>query len=243
MPAMLDGKGNVVVPDRVSVYYKRRPATDPYCTTAGESCVGLPRGLRYIFGWDQGRSSEPQPENSAKFNFKCIADDRPVTPAHPNMVEPTKVCGPGQQLSATISTPLCWDGVNLDSPDHRSHMADMQRNASTNYESKCPVTHPYILPQFTLSAIYSIELGDEPTGWHLASDHMLPTMVPGASFHSDWFGAWEDTVLRRWEANCIDKMLDCSDGDIGDGQIMTRNKYYPYGKAQPRLVPIPTGGH
>jgi hypothetical protein len=31
MPAMLDGKGNVVRPNFVAIYYKRRPASDPKC--------------------------------------------------------------------------------------------------------------------------------------------------------------------------------------------------------------------
>ena len=40
MPAMLDGKGNVVRPDHVTIYYKRRPASDPKCS------LPKPSGLR-----------------------------------------------------------------------------------------------------------------------------------------------------------------------------------------------------
>ena len=235
MPAMLDGRGNVVRPDWVSIYYKRRPASDPWCRTAGKGCVGIPRGLRFVFGWDQTRPSEPQPENNTRFNFKCVAGWSPTTPAHPDMVEPMKACRAGQWLSASISSPDCWNGVDLDSPDHRSHLANMARGV-------CPATHPWIIPQFTMGISYSIEAGDDPTAWSLASDHMLPaaTRRAGASFHSDYFEAWEDSVRLRWEAGCIDKMLNCSDGDLGDGAIMARGKHYPPAKASPRLVPIPT---
>ena len=65
MPAMLDGKGNVVRPDYVSIYYKQRPATDPVVSDPTNPkylgrAVPLPNGLRYIFGWDPtGTSDSP----------------------------------------------------------------------------------------------------------------------------------------------------------------------------------------
>lgn len=240
MPAMLDGKGRVVRPDFVSIYYKRRPASDPFCTKAGKRCVGIPRGLRFVFGWDQTRPSEPQPENNKLFNFKCVQGWSPVTAAFPDMVEPMKTCKPGQWLSATISTPQCWNGVDLDSKNHRSHLADMVRSRSAG-QLTCPATHPWIIPQFTMGVAYSIAVGDDPSAWSLSSDHMLPasTRRAGASFHSDYFEAWQEEIRLRWEAGCLDNMLNCSDGDLGDGQIMARGRRYPSGKASPRLVPVP----
>ena len=240
MPAMLDGKGNVVRPDFVSIYYKRRPASDPYCATAAKGCVGIPRGLRFVFGWDQTRPSERQPQNNRLFNFKCVKGWTPTTAAFPDMIEPMKACKPGQWLSATIGTPQCWNGVDLDTKDHRSHLSDMVRDRNTG-KNACPSSHPWIIPQFTMGVSYSIEAGDDPTLWTLASDHMVPAALrrPGSTFHSDYFEAWQDEIRLRWEAGCIDKMLNCSDGDLGDGQIMSRGKRYPSGKASPRLVPVP----
>lgn len=240
MPAMLDGKGHVVRPDFVSIYYKRRPKTDPFCTTAAKGCVGIPRGLRFVFGWDQTRPNEPQPENAVHTNFKCVEGWNATTATFRDMVEPMKVCKPGQWLNATISTPECWNGVDLDTPDHRSHLAEMVRDRNTGQVS-CPASHPWVIPQFTMGVGYSIEAGDEPTLWHLSSDHMLPASLhrPGASFHSDYFEGWEEDIRLRWEAGCIDKMLNCSDGDLGDGQLMARGKHYATGRASPRLVAVP----
>ncbi len=65
MPAMLDGKGNVVRPDHVTIYYKRRPISDPKCSlTSGDpkaegNCVPLPNGLRFVFGYDMLTGNEP----------------------------------------------------------------------------------------------------------------------------------------------------------------------------------------
>jgi len=240
MPAMLDGKGNVVRPDFVSIYYKRRPSTDPFCKTAASRCDGIPRGLQFIFGWDQTRPNEPQPENAKLFNFKCVQGWSPTTATFPDMVEVMKVCKPGQWLSAAISTPECWNGVDLATKDHRSHLADMVRDRNSGQLS-CPATHPVIIPRFTMGVGYSIEAGDDPTKWELASDHMLPPALrrAGSTFHSDYWEAWEDEVREMWERGCLDKMLNCSDGDLGTGQAMKRGKHYPPPKASPRLVPIP----
>lgn len=244
MPAMLDGKGNVVRPDFVSIYYKRRPASDPACRTEGKGCVGIPRGLRFVFGWDQTRPAARQPENATYTGFKCVEGWDPVTPTAKDLVEPMKVCKPGQRIFASLASPQCWNGVDLDTPDHRSHLADTRGDGGRSGQVRCPATHPYIIPQFTMTVAYSIEAGDDPTRWELSSDHMLPPALrrPGASFHSDYFEAWEDDIRLRWEAACIDQMLNCSDGDLGDGQIMARGKYYPKAKISPRLVPVPPVG-
>ncbi len=240
MPAMLDGKGNVVRPDFVSIYYKRRPASDPVCKKEGKACVGIPRGLRFIFGWDQTRPAVAQPENAVHTGFKCVEGWEAVTPTAKDMTEPMKICKPGQHIYASLSSPQCWNGIDLDTADHRSHLAE-PRDRGINGQPKCPASHPLIIPQFTMTVAYRIEEGDEPTRWELSSDQMLPAALrrPGASFHSDYFEAWEDDIRLRWEAACIDKMLNCSDGDLGDGQIMARGPHFPKPKVSPRLVPIP----
>ena len=46
----------------------------------------------------------------------------------------------------------------------------------------------------------------------------MADMEPGSTIHADWFGAWEDSVIDLWTANCINKMLNCSGGDLGNGQ-------------------------
>ena len=32
-------------------------------------------------------------------------------------------CPAGNYIQMTVAFPQCWDGVHLDSPDHKSHMA------------------------------------------------------------------------------------------------------------------------
>lgn len=241
LPAMLNGSGGVVIPDYISIYYKRLPASSPLCQKYATACVATPRGLRYVFGWSMTNPAA-QPTGAAYFN----CDGPTAKPGHyPDIVTAAANCPTGNKLGAIINSPNCWDGKNLDSADHRSHMA------YTSYGGwgypKCPATHPYLIPSFTMGVWYTTDDTLDRSGvwdgalksWHLSSDAMpgMP-MRPGSTFHADWFGAWDDGVLARWTANCIDKMLNCNSGDLGDGSVM---KMWPGFKwlANPRVVPVP----
>lgn len=57
---------------------------------------------------------------------------------------PTKICPGG--IRATITFPSCWDGRNLDSPDHRSHVA-YTPNRAVLAGDRCPASHPVRIPQ------------------------------------------------------------------------------------------------
>ena len=63
-------------------------------------------------------------------------------------------------------------------------------------------------------------------------------MKPGTSFHSDWFGAWDDDVMKIWTDNCINKLLNCSGGDLGNGQQMKMFKGFKW-TANPHLAQPP----
>lgn len=231
MPAMMNGRGQIVRPDYVSIYYKRRPKTDPLCAKIGVACVDLPRGLKFIFGYDMlnmgakatgggyfncdGSGMKPTDPNKAK-----------VVPGHyPDIPTAAKNCPLGARLGAVISAPECWDGKNLDSADHRSHVA-YSAYIGQSY-AQCPATHPYVIPTFTLGAWYQVDDTLDHSGtwnglfdsWHLSSDNMpgMP-MKPGTTFHTDWFGAWKDSIMQKWIDNCINRLLNCSGGDLGNGQ-------------------------
>lgn len=237
IPAMLNGHGGVVRPDFVSIYYKRRPASDPKCDQAKDAqaqgkCVPLPRGLRFVFGHNMLNPSQT-PTGAAYWNCQGTG----ANPGHyASLAEARGHCPVGTLIGAVVTAPDCWDGKNLDSPDHRSHMA-YSGYGDWGY-LKCPATHPFVIPAFTLGAWY----GTDATlpDWHLSSDRMpgMADMVAGSSLHSDWFGAWDDATMATWTANCIDKLLNCSDGVLGDGTAIKRPAGFGY-VANPRTVPVP----
>jgi hypothetical protein len=249
MPAMLNGRGSVVRPDFVAIYYKRRPITDPKCSlTSGDpqaegNCVPLPNGLKFVFGYNM---LDPAKTPTGSLYFNCQGTGA-VPGTYPDLVTAAKNCPTGAQIGAVIKAPDCWDGKNLDSPDHRSHVSYGSYGDWGYY--KCPSTHPYVIPAFTLGAWYTVDDTLDRSGtweagktvtWSLSSDTMagMTPSKPGTTFHADWFGAWDNTVMSMWMDNCINKMLNCSGGNLGNGKQMKQYAGFTW-LASPRLVPVP----
>ncbi|NVD45760.1 DUF1996 domain-containing protein [Qipengyuania atrilutea] len=235
IPAMLNGVGQVVMPSHITIYYKRAPQTDEACTTKNK-CIAIPRGLRYVFG----RTMDGL--EGYKGHFKC----RGGGAKYDTIPEVAENCELGGQIGAVLDAPQCWNGTELDSANHRTHMAYRKRDRMTG-EVACPDTHPYEIPTFTLSAWYDVDESLDRTGdmstdlktWYFASDRVegKPAHVSGSTFHADWFGAWDDDVLKQWTDNCIDKLLSCNDGNLGNGQMLQNNELTK--SDTPRLVAVP----
>jgi hypothetical protein len=234
IPSMMNGAGKVVMPDYLAVYYKRIPSTDARCRTFATACVKLPRGLRYIFGYNMLNPASTPTDVYARW-WNC--DGPGATSGHfATIKEAMTRCPAGSRLGATLVAPDCWNGKDLDSPDHRSHMA--YRVEDGYGHAICPRTHPYIIPQFQLGAWYTTDA--TAANWYLSSDRMpgMAAMMPGSTIHADWFGAWEDSILDLWTENCIDKLLSCNSGDLGNGQQIKTLAGYNYG-ARTVLADIP----
>jgi hypothetical protein len=236
MPAMLDGKGNVVRPDYVAIYYKRRPISDPIVSDPNNArfegqAVDLPNGLKFIFGYDMVSGKAP----TGSLYFNC--DGPGATQGHyPSIPAAIATCPAGARIGAVVNAPSCWDGKNLDSPNHRDHVT-YASYGSWGY-AKCPSTHPYVIPDFTLQAWFKIAPGDDLRQWQLSSDAMRPDLPHGSTFHADFFMAWDPTVKKMWHDNCINRKLNCSGGDLGNGKQMKQFAGFSY-NANPRTVPVP----
>lgn len=72
----------------------------------------------------------------------CDASDTSEFPSTP--------CPGG--IRATIIFPSCWDGQNLDSTDHMSHVAYADGGALAG--DQCPETHPVRIPQVMYEIMY-----------------------------------------------------------------------------------------
>ena len=241
MPAMLDGRGHVVVPDYVQVYYKREPDNSPACDPNNSrrygTCIGIPNGIKFISGFDMaaGKAGE------MRGLFKCVAPNgsTALTRDQPNMAGLKAKCVEGGFLEMSIHSGRCWNG-QLDSADHHSHVVKLLRNGGVK---RCPKTHPYYMPQFTISSFYRIRAGDDVGLWSLSSDAMHPDLPRGSTSHFDYFEAWDNSVKDMWVDNCIGRKLNCSGGDLGNGQQLKGAAHPKYGWVNPdRLVPIPQGG-
>jgi hypothetical protein len=115
----------------------------------------------------------------------------------------------------TVSFPQCWDGVNVDSPDHRSHLA-------YPVGTRCPSSHPVALPEVSLQFLYPVTDAEALKRWRLASD--LYSGPAGYSLHADYFFGWDQKVLETWVRLCDVAKKDCAAHMLGDGWIMGEAK-------------------
>merc|ERR1712226_1468517 len=84
--------------------------------------------------------------------------------------------------------PNCWDGVNLDSADHRSHVAYSE---GSDPQGACPASHPVKMIQIRIFTRIKPYTG----GIHVFSDG-------SGLFHSDYFSGWEASFLQTVLDNC-----------------------------------------
>ncbi len=76
--------------------------------------------------------------------------------------------------------PMCWDGVNVDSPDHKSHVSYPDRYNGGD----CPATHPVRLPGLFYEAFYSVDQFPHGQG---TQPFVLANGDPtGYGFHGDF---------------------------------------------------------
>jgi hypothetical protein len=250
-PAMLDGVGNVVKPDFIKLYYKRNANIDPLCSQANTpslgQCVDLANGIRYVFGYNM-KTGEGFANSNVVF-YSCMINDAPpatgATGRYWNLADLAAAgCPIGAQVVIAANSPNCWDGQNLDSADHRSHMA----YASGPYYAPqqwraCVGTgavpgHPYMMPNMEILAYFTVDAN--LAKWHLSSDEMVPGALPGSTFHVDYWEAWSPTIKARWHAACINQALSCGGAAIDNvGAIAGGDMPWPNGFPKHQLVPVP----
>lgn len=117
----------------MTVYYM------PYSAKNNKMTAFKP-GFRMIAG-DPGVKKSNRPS----ICHRCLGNGEGFAPCdNKDTAElPNKFCPKG--IRATIIFPSCWDGKNLDSPDHKSHMA--YSNSGGLGTPNCPSTHPVAVPQ------------------------------------------------------------------------------------------------
>jgi hypothetical protein len=175
----LTQNGVAVKPRSITVYYRMGPNRDEATIQA------FPPGFRVVAG--DAKASAPQVAGLQQpiSWWSCRGEmERSLTPL---------ACEPGQMLNLHVRFPQCWDGVNLDSADHRSHMAYLSRGA-------CPESHPIRVP--ALTAISHYAASGDPSTIALSSGGIY-------SGHADFFNAWDQSVLESKVAECLNAQVRC----------------------------------
>jgi Domain of unknown function (DUF1996) len=144
-------------------------------------------------------------DGTALWGFTCRDEHTDL------LATPPADCTEEEPIAMRVNFPECWDGVNLDSADHRSHMAyrgfDRQQGGLT-----CPDTHPVEIPRLRLNVFLGTT---DPTGITLSSGDV-------GTLHADVFVAWEGEALEDLVAQLDDGTVEPFPGTGTGGAAGTR---------------------
>ncbi|HKP17412.1 MAG TPA: DUF1996 domain-containing protein [Gaiellaceae bacterium] len=174
-PTLVGPGGQAIQPVVATVYYRRHTLTP---------LQAFPDGFRMIAG--NARATSAQGLTVTSWNCG------PQAGVRPQATVPTCPDADRRGLALHVQFPDCWDGINLDSPDHQSHMAYSTRG-------RCPAPHRVALPAIQLNLRYPSAGG---TGLVLASGGQF-------SGHADFFNAWNPQELQRLVNRCLNGLRHC----------------------------------
>jgi len=169
--------GTAIQPLKAAIYYRTQ--------VDGGPVQAFPPGLKLIAG--DSHATAPQSTEIVYYNCHDGADQHHAAVPYD--------CGT-HTIDAHIVFPQCWDGVSLDSPDHKSHVV---YPTSAHGTRTCPVSDPVVLPRLIIRISWPITNGD---GVQLASG-------PAYTLHADFFNAWDVVTQERLVDACINAGVDC----------------------------------
>lgn len=180
-PALLAPDGSVVEPVSFTAYYRALPP--------GGTFVAPPPDLRLIAGYPTTQTG-----TAKKLGYSC-QDTEPLS------ATPIDCTGHAAlYLIANIFFPNCWDGMSTDSADHRSHVV-------YPVSGVCPAGHPVKLPRLSIHIHYPVT---DARGYYLSSD-AEKGVTDGRSLHADLWNTWNQSILERLVAVCVNGATSCLD--------------------------------
>jgi Domain of unknown function (DUF1996) len=181
-----------IIPVRERTYYIGRAGSDVHT---------VPPDLKVL----AGNPSAASVAEASHVSWYC-GGDSPIA-SHPYDCEPYRETS-ADGLVARIDFPGCWDGVNTDSPDHRSHLAYGSRRS-------CPASHPVSIPRIRVRVHYGIWdpcAGARPCAPEDTPEDNLAFRLssgPYYTIHADFWNTWRQAALDHLVATCINAAQAC----------------------------------
>jgi hypothetical protein len=180
-PAMQRADGTLAHARSITTYYAAAGA-DP-AAIAGGKVQPFPTGLRFLFG----NPSSTVLQSTSLIRWHC-------NHANPDQYDHPPTSCPGTEgITVDFNTFPCWDGMHLDTADHKSHMAPA---VVTPGGSGCPADHPVRVPQLQISFAFAADA----VGACPSSDHGIGPC--GRSAHMDLWEA-QDPAVQDQLTRCL----------------------------------------
>ncbi len=215
VPTMIDTRdGTPLAPSTNNIYYKGSYEFQ----AASRLTQPVPAGLRMV----AGNAANTDPNGvGARYACRGTNGENPgwsstITEA---VARAKGTCNPGADFIMSVNFPFCWDGVNLDSPDHASHMSNAVRNPG-DADAHCPADHPVVLPTISYNIHYAVPYTGAAANWRLSSDLYAASLPAGLSGHGDYFMAWDPATMRQFVDNCNKRYRDCHDDLLGNDMTL-----------------------
>ncbi|KAF2085078.1 WSC-domain-containing protein [Saccharata proteae CBS 121410] len=187
-----DNEGNM---GGMAIYYLHRPGPD------NDPIVPFPKGFRMIAGNAMKRAAGSDFASLA-VNHRCIGTDLQFDSL------PDQKCPGGVRVQVTF--PGCWDGKNLDSQNHQSHVAYPKDG---NFDGgRCPSTHPKHIMTLFFEVTYRTDQFDDMWYDEVKQPFVFANGDPtGYGFHGDFINGWDIPTLQKAITNCVDGAISCPD--------------------------------
>jgi hypothetical protein len=173
VPTLYDNTGGAIGFERVTVYYiaseNDADALQPY-----------PLGMKIV----AGNAKAAAPPQNGHFVWSCLASNVSSTI---DFVQ----CPAGSKLELLLDFPDCWNGQDLDSADHKSHM-------SYRVGGACPASHPVAVPRLQLKLRYNSR----------GTPNMRLSSGPAYTIHGDFFNAWQPDAMAD-RMRCLRDYITC----------------------------------
>ena len=201
VPSMIDTKTNTPLVPVYSLWYYKSGYW-----VRNSDIKPPPKGLRMIVGNMKATTAS----GHVSGNYAC-RNSANVTVGSGKSIP---ACAQGNTINSDVEFKQCWDGKNLDSPDHQSHMADIAPGAV------CPASHPVVIPHISLQIGYKVTDASGTQNWRLSSDNYAKSGYnAGYSSHADFVNGWDETFMAGIIKNCIAAGMDCKAHLLGDGRM------------------------
>lgn len=186
--------GKIVTPKEVTLTFVGNPRS---------KVTAMPRLLRIITGDAKAFVNGPANANAS---WSCTGfEDRQLKDKYP-------LCPQGSDVVRTFKFQSCWDGRNIDSANHRTHVAFAQNDGT------CPNGFQAI-PQLVQRIVYDVDAPSLNDGGRttplFAVDSFPEQLHKPVTDHGDFINVFDEKLMNEM-VGCINDGRECG---AGTGQV------------------------